>query len=521
MKRGQAVLLAAITIVGGLLRLWSPGRIGLWSDEVQFLNLSALPGYHAIVSFLVAHESHPPLLYFVAHALGSFTGNATASMGALSLAASIGLIPAVWWLGTLAGRPATGALSAALVALSVPLSFLGVQLRPYALFSLLLVVSAAAMLRAIGSRRTGWRALWIALLLLLLYLHHLAIFVVAAQVIIVVVVRQGDETFVAHAGRWTPWLVGLGLAALPDLILLWHQSHVTGYLPAHPSGPLAPLGQFGRLGLTAPGELLLGLVASIAVLVRGGGVRRRQLADAMPEPVRIIAAMFLAFCLCLIIMGYRASVLVEHLVLPFAPLGLVAAGALIVGSVTAGRRLAVMIWIQGSVVCVALSAIFSVGLVKTNMDLVARYIAAEATPSDLVLVIPGSFGPGLNQVEGIRASQIDYPFMGPVQLFPFDHFMERITDGAALAAALDTLRAARLAGRTVWLVQPASWMLEETMEPERAGPAAAWRSRAGFLRDSLAANFGHVTQPIDTHYASWSTELVTLERFGVQPEASP
>lgn len=48
--RPEAMVLWVAIVVGGILRVWSPGRIGLWRDEVQFVNIASLPGYRDILS---------------------------------------------------------------------------------------------------------------------------------------------------------------------------------------------------------------------------------------------------------------------------------------------------------------------------------------------------------------------------------------------------------------------------------------------------------------------------------------
>ncbi len=517
MRSGSAALLSGIGILGGLLRIWSPGRIGLWGDEVQFLNVAALPDYTTITHFLYAHESHPPLFYFLAHLAGVLAGDSAVVTGLITLIASILLIPVAWWVASLSGRPGAGIAAASLVALSVPLSALGVQLRPYSLFSVLLLGTAGALLRACAGDqgRTPWRAVWAVLMLLLLYLHHLAVFVLVAELLALAWLAWHTGEVVRELRAWVPWVAVVIVVAIPDFILLYHQHEVTGYLSSSDSSPLLPFRQLGRLALTFPGELLLGLAASVAAVF--GGWRRQPKTMGCPRVATVLGGMFLLLCLMLLIAGYRQSVLVEHLVLPFAPLGLVAAGIVLASAFARGRRRAAMLWSLFAVACLVLSALFTVGWSKTDLDLMARYVDAEAAPGDLVILLPGWFGAAFNHYLRKPHSQIDYPVIGVVRRYHFDYHVARIRDAGPLAVALDSIAAAAATGRRVWLVSPSKWLADfggsgELPDP-RASEAAAFRERAGILRSQLLRHYGAPAVPLSFQQASWSMEVLTLELF--------
>jgi len=508
------MLLGTITVLGALLRIWSPGRIGLWGDEVQFLNVSALPSYKAIVAFLYAHESHPPLYYFMARLAGVVTGNAQGVMAVVALSASIALIPAAWWLASLSGRRGAGPVAAALVAASVPLAILGVQLRPYSLFSLLLMLSVGTLLRAIGSLSVGWKGAWAGLMLLLLYLHHLAAFVFIAEVVPLawVIWRSGDATRAAK--MWAPWVIAVAVLAVPDVLMLYHQHALTGYLPAGTVDPLLAFRQFARLCLTFPGELLLGVFACGAVLWRRWRVGDGNSGEA-PQ-ASIMAGVFLTVCLLLIAAGFSQSILVEHLVLPFAPLAQVVAGTLVV-TIASDRRVSGLLWSQFAVACVVLSSLFSVGYTKTTLNLMARYIAAESTPTDLIVLLPGFLGGALNRYLGVPLSQIDYPVIGPEPLYRFDRQISRIMAAEPLGMSLDSISAASAAGRRVWLIIPTKWITgsgpQRQMSDPRSGQAAAFEAQAGILRQHLVHNFGQPNITMSAPDLSWSMEVLTLELF--------
>lgn len=78
-----------------LLRIWSPGRIGIGQGEAQFLSVSALPSVRGVSSFVYAHESHPPLLYLIARRCQVVGLPMVGVMSPLVLLASVGTIAAV------------------------------------------------------------------------------------------------------------------------------------------------------------------------------------------------------------------------------------------------------------------------------------------------------------------------------------------------------------------------------------------------------------------------------------------
>jgi hypothetical protein len=517
-KRSSAILVGGVTLVGALLRIWSPGRIGLWGDEVQFLNVSALPDYGSIVHFLYAHESHPPLFYFMAHAASSLGGDPAALVGSITLAASILLIPATWWVASLSGVRSAGPIAAALIALSVPLAALGVQLRPYSLFSLLLLCTAGALVRgsALEANRKPWRAVWAVFMLLLLYLHHLAVFVLLVEVLAIAWLAWRASDPAKEARGWAPWLVLVLVLAVPDFLLLYHQHKVTGYLPSSVWSPLLPLRQLARLSLTFPGELFLAVIASMAAVARGWRGRKTTVTH-LSELATVLGACFLALCLLLALAGYRQSVLVEHLVLPFAPLGLVVAGIIISVAFAQRRRLAAMVWTQLAVACLVLSALFTVGWSKTNLDLIAGYVDAEAAPEDLVILVPGWFGGALNHYLRLPHSQIDYPDIGAVRRYQFDRQVANVRDPARLGVAMDSIAAAAATGRRVWMISPSKWLAETGTAGELPDPqsseAAAFRERAGILRGQLLRRYGVPSIPMSFQHVSWSMEVLTLEVF--------
>lgn len=515
-------LLGGITLVGGLLRTWSPGRIALWGDEVQLLNIAALPSQREIVHFLLRHESHPPLLYSLVHLIGGSREHAAAVASFAILLVSIMAIPAAAWLAGMSHVRGGGSGAGLLVAMSLPLTFLSVQIRPYALLSLLLLLSVGALIRAATQARFAWKLAWAVTALVMLYLHHLAVLVLVMEVALGLALnakRSGARTAIA---QWAPWIALVALLALPDLALLFYQEAHTGYLPSvHQSGFL-PARQLLRLMVSFPGELLLpGIVVAWLTPWSIRWWRSGRLEDTGACVLAGLHAAVLLLGLLLIAAAYRQNILVDHVVLALAPLGLALVGVSLAWLLHRTRRVAGVVIVEAAVVCVTLSALATVGAVKTNIDLVARTIAAEARADDLVLLAAGAPGASLNWYLDRRLSQIDYPIMGAVEMYPFDSGFARLADTVPVRQTAESLSAAASESRRVWFIYPSGWDVASQAPLVLADTLrgfAAVRARAALLHGLLTARFGEPSVSYPAAETPWSMEVMDLERYdGLAP----
>ena len=486
MTRRGMVLLGAITLVGSGVRLTSPGRIGLWRDEAQALNIASLPSLAEITRFLYAHESHPPLFYYLEHFVGRLTGDATGGMGVVLLLASIALIPAVWWLASLSQVRGAAPVAAALIAVSVPLAFFAVQLRPYALLSLAMVIGAGAILQDRVTPAAHWRALWAAMALGLIYLHHAGTMIVAAQLITAFLLvrpagHQGGQWW-----RWAPAVGAVALGAVPALVMLAHQSVSAAYLSRYPIAmwlPALPLRGLIILFRLASGLDVLG--AAVCLLSRPRSAGPGIAEDTPQDQVRFAGAMFLVTIGLLAAASYRSNLLVPYVVLAVAPLGMAAAGIMIANAAMRRQRWRSVILAEAAVACVGLSTLAFVGNGKTDTDLMARYVAAEGRPDDLIILAPGALGPSFNRYFAGRQEQIDYPVMGPVARYEFDHDFGRVASLASLRSAFAAIASACRAGRRVWLITPARWIIAPDPPITLAAGALGGLGQADVARANL------------------------------------
>jgi hypothetical protein len=502
-----------------LLRIWSPGRLGIGQDEAQFLNVSALPGVRGMVAFLYAHESHPPLLYLIAHFARLVGLPMPATMSFLMLLASVGTIGAAWWLASLSRLRGAGLSAALIVGLSIPLIIYSVQLRPYALFSLLLLVSVGAMVEGMRSELRRWRAVWAVSLLALLYTHHLGILVAQAETValLIVGVRTGA---LAHTLRtWGIWWCAVALLSLPDALMALHQSRAAGYPVGVAVNVLGPVRQFLVLCWSYPAELLVSLLAAGGVL---WSWKRSSTWEREAPLAGILGTTLAVLLLLMILAAYHSALLVPHVVLAVAPLGAAAAGVVLAGCFSRGSRIAGVIWLEFLVVSIGTGFVLGHGFAKTNIDLTGAYISAEAESGDVVLVVSGAIATSLNRQLRAPVTHLDYPLLHAVTAFPFDHEFERMADLGPLRATLDTIASACRAGRRIWFVSGAAWTLTAqapfvlTRDEFGSFIRPSW-ARTSYLYRSLIAMYGDAALGSDPELEQHGMEMVRWKRFGPAP----
>ena len=129
----------AVLATGAMLRFHVAVANGLWRDEAQFLLIGNLPTWSAVVEFLRAHESHPPLFYLIVRGWSSLGASSDRSLEVLPVAFGIGSVVA----GAIATRVAAGrraaAVCIALLSLSPAMIVQSSSIRPYSLLVALLL----------------------------------------------------------------------------------------------------------------------------------------------------------------------------------------------------------------------------------------------------------------------------------------------------------------------------------------------------------------------------------------------
>lgn len=504
--------LLAITGFGILLRWLSPGRVALWRDEVQFLNIATLPDASAIVTYLTLHESHPPLLYLVAHMLGSATGDPAKAMHWPVLLASVAAIPAAYWVASIAHRPLAGVIAALLTSVSLPLSAFSVQIRPYAFISLALLVSTGAAIISAHDSRLRWKFLWMIATVFTLYTHHMGLLLLAGQLGVMVLLSIHARRIAVDSRQWIGWVGAALLVALPSLVLLTQQAGAAGHATPAASWSLEPFARLVSLIIAYPAELLLPLlcIASLIPLWLRNG--QRNVAAIVP------AGVLVATLLLLTAASYRAGLLTPFVVLSLAPLGAVASGGAMSMLLTARKRFATAVAIECAIVLVTASSIVHWGFVKTNVRAAAQFVASEYRASDLVIVATGALGPAFNRYFEGTVSQIDFPIAGPVARFPFDHHFDRVGDPAALRMVTDSIEAAVDADRRIWVLMPSDWISNhpapvQLSRREHGGLGQVDAVRANLIRQIVTESYGAAARTFDEVPPGRSLESVSVEIF--------
>jgi len=520
---GVTIALAVIVAIGALLRWLSPGRIALWRDEAQYLAIASLPDVQSIVSFLYRHESHPPLYYLLGRAAQAVFGTVEGPMAALSALASVAVIAVVGTVGSRAFSPAAGLIAASATALSMPLVILTVQLRPYALLALLVLVSHSSLWAYWSGRGERWLYVWFGSTVLIPYLHHVSVLILAGQAIIVGWLQWRGMPL--ERFRWRKLLQHatlLALLAIPSGYLLLAQATTAAYPSPKPFSILRPFLALGVLSLSFPLELLLPL---LVLLAAGLGLLSRTRRVPVFDGARpLLTAATPVFLLLATLATYRSQFLVPHLLLSMAPFGMLLAGAYIAGTAAAGRRLQAAVWGEAVVTMVVIGFLFATGFAKTNTDLVARSVAAAAHPDDLVVLVPGAAGASFNRYFTGSNSRIDFPAVGQTPLYKFDADFARISDPRALQMARDSVRAAFDGGRRVWLVTIDRWVNSRVPTPELlsrdsfGGLGQADRSRANRLERYARWLYGPPAQIMTTDTTLPAYEQLVARLYARKPD---
>jgi len=427
---------------------------GVWADEAQFLWIVRFPSLAAMIDFLRINESHPPLFYFIMRGWLAALGDTEVAALALPIAFGVALVPAVYIVGerTLGWR--TGLIAAALAATSPSLALHSGLARPYSLLPLLCLASVYTLWCGLCHGRTGsWIAHALSTLAMLLT-HNWAWLVLGAEWLAAaawVAAGRGGRGVKPVRG-WVFTQVAIMVGFSPWLPTLLYQSRHAGHGP----GARAPL---EALGLFVTATTSLPLVAAILVglAIIGAaiwGATRESGAGAASDKDRQLAILlflivpFGAFAAAAVLSAANFLLLPRCLV-TVAPCLLLAMANGIASAPAMPRGVIVGTLFVGYLA----SSIALFGHVKSNAREVAPMVAAQARPTDLVLVDPIAY-----------ISSFEYYFKnGPqrIALAPsgenagatcYNDLEERLRDPEAIKCLREKLVRAHDEGRRIWLV---------------------------------------------------------------------
>jgi len=180
------VIIAAITFVGLLLRLYSIGSESLWLDE-GFSTLAAKRPLGDVLRFIRGEDLHPPLYYVLLHFWIGWFGDSETTMRVLSAIFGTLSIPLVYRLGRdFMDRKAAG-WAALLAALCVYHICFAQAVRGYSLFAFLALLSMVFWVRLFVRPGLAVGIGYIACTTLVLYSHPYGVFHVACQNVMFIV----------------------------------------------------------------------------------------------------------------------------------------------------------------------------------------------------------------------------------------------------------------------------------------------------------------------------------------------
>ncbi len=218
--RGEAIpliALAALTLLGGLMRRYHLGQQGLWFDEADLVMRARQPLPYLLRNFINPGENGPLYTLGMAGWMKAF-GTAEVAVRLPAAIAGTLAIPALYGLGRALRGPRLGLIAAALLTISPYAHWYAQDAKMYSLLILLTIVTTWLLLVAI---RRGDRA-WIAygtVAALTLGIHATFLLALAAHAVIAVMLWRAGYG-VRPAKRQARWLVILlGVAMLP--LLIW------------------------------------------------------------------------------------------------------------------------------------------------------------------------------------------------------------------------------------------------------------------------------------------------------------
>jgi hypothetical protein len=447
------LVVVGLALAGGLVLRLVVTRTPLWLDEAQSVAIARLP--LSEIPGALRQDGHPPLYYALLHGWILLWGQGDAAVRSLSVVFGVATLGPLAVLARRVAGPAAGGAALALGATSPFLVRYATEARMYALLTLLAVLWALAVDRALRRPTLGALALVAGVVGALVLTHYWALFLLAAGCALVagLALRPGPGSV---AARWVLAAHAAGgLALVPWLASLAVQLRYTGTPWGSAPNPVSAV-VFGFADL-AGGWLRspsLALFAGMVMLVVLGATGRpTQPGRVELDPATVPEVRPLLGLVGLTVgLGLAAGTVADS---AFASRYLaVVAGFVVVvaarGAAQFGRR---------AVGTAVLAATAGLGLVASWHQVdedrsqgaeVAAVVGDRGRPGDLVVACPDQLGPAVDRYlpAGVRA--VGYPLLGPAERVDWTDYAER---NAAADPAADADRIVELAGGgELWLV---------------------------------------------------------------------
>jgi mannosyltransferase len=461
-------LAAAAAVALHVAFVWQAGA--LWRDEVNTVEIASSPTLAGMWR-LMEFDSYPILWPLLLRGWMAIAGDSDAALRLAGLASGLALPFAVWVAARLLCRT-SAALAIALLAVSPTVVMWGSSARAWGLGTGLAAIAFALLWRACEAPTRGRVAaasVGATLSVQCLYQNALLFAAMATAAVLVGAAwrRRGYvlapiiagavaaasllpyAATLSRAGAWTPLNVvdigGLNVFARFLMTL----------------GPMPPFVLVVWLGV---------LAVAAAAGVRALAADRRGAAWPGSERRRWAFALLVSVAAPALLVPFYA--VFDYPANPWYFIGL--AGLLAVATAAAVSALPDALVRRAAPVVVLV--VLAAGVLPTrratqrplsNMDVVARELAARAGPSDLVVASPWLYGISLRRYVRPDVGIATIPPLDDFSVHRFDLVRARMTSGAGVSGLLDRMDATLLAGHRVWIVgdlPPAG------STPERPGP---------------------------------------------------
>ena len=275
-------VLAAITLLGALLRFSTLGEQSFWFDEALTRNTTAYGWSHGL-SRLAELELTPPLYYVLVWLWASVFGIHEVGLRSFSAVCGTATIPVMWALGRQLFSQRSSLIAALLTAVNPLLFWYSQEARSYALLTLLTALSLLALLRALRVPSNGRIGLWALSCSLALGTHYFSIFMIVPEAVAFLVLSRRGGTL-THSRI----LLGLGPTAATAILLAplaLRQSRTDAtFIERSATLPIRAVrlavedvvGYGAPLGGVALVSLIAGLLALVVLLSRRGTPHERS-----------------------------------------------------------------------------------------------------------------------------------------------------------------------------------------------------------------------------------------------------
>jgi mannosyltransferase len=183
------IVLAAIVVLGFLLRLYRLDYQSVWFDEAFSITASAKP-LAPLTEFLIQRDRHPPLHYYLLHFVFALFGYGALQARVVSLIFGSLSIFVLYLLAKYLFDASTGLLSALLLALSQLGVAYSQEARNYSQLLFLSIISTYFFMVALRERRRLWWWASVVSCILLIYTHYYGVFILLGLFLFAIFYRR-------------------------------------------------------------------------------------------------------------------------------------------------------------------------------------------------------------------------------------------------------------------------------------------------------------------------------------------